>query len=90
MQFLDPTSPNPRKALHAKTLRDLKGKRLAFLNNGWMSMTKIGRRIETPLKSTYGVSEVVFFDVPRNTEPPGGLLDRVAREFDAAIVGMAN
>jgi hypothetical protein len=90
VQFLDPTSPNPRKALDARVLKELKGKRLAYLNNGWTSMTKIGLQIEAPLKTTYGVSEIVVFDVPRNTEPPGGLLDRVAREFDGAIVGMAN
>ena len=90
MQFLDPTSPNPRKTLAPKVLGDLKGKRVAYLNNGWASMTKIGRRIEAPLKSVHGVSEIVVFDVPRNKEPSGGLLDRVAREFDAAIVGMAN
>ena len=89
MQFLDPTSPNPRKSLDRKVLDRLKGKRIAYLNNGWMSMTKIGRRIEAPLKAQ-GVAEIVVFDVPRNKEPPGSLLDDVAREFDAAIVGMAN
>ena len=90
MQFLDPTSPNPRKARDVKSLRDLKGKRLAYLNNGWMSMTKIGRHIEGRLKERYGVADLVFFDVPRNTEPPDGLLENVAGNFDAAIVGMAN
>ena len=90
MQFLDPTSRNPRKTRGAKTLTDLKDKRLAYLNNGWSSMTKIGRRIEGPLKSRYGVSEIVFFDVPRNKEPAEGLLDQVAQNFDAAVVGMAN
>ena len=90
MQFLDPTSPNPRKAHDPKALADLKGKRLAYLNNGWASMTKIGQRIEGPLKSRYGIAEIVFFDVPRNREPADGLLEQVAREFDAAIVGMAN
>jgi len=89
MQFLDPTSPNPRKSLDRKVLGELKGKRIAYLNNGWTSMTKIGRRIEGPLKAL-GVSELVVIDVPRNKEPPGNLLDDVAREFDGAIVGMAN
>ena len=90
MQFLDPRSRNPRIARDAKSLGDLKGKRLAYLNNGWTSMTKIGRRIEGPLKSRFGLAEVVFFDVPRNKEPADGLLDEVAKNFDAAIVGMAN
>jgi len=89
MQFLDPTNPRPSRKHPALTV-ELKGARLAYLNNGWLSMTKIGRRIEKPLRDRYGVSEVVFCDVPRNKEPPGGLLDKVAREFDAAVVGMAN
>lgn len=90
MQFLDPTNPNPSKKLYAPAVYELKGKRLAFLNNGWMSMTKIGQRIEGPLKAKYGVSEMIYYDVPRNMEPSGGLLDQVARECDVAIVGMAN
>lgn len=90
MQFLDPTNPNSRRARDVKALSDLKGKRLAYLNNGWTSMTKIGRRIEAPLKRTYGLAEMIFLDVPRNMEPPGGLLEYVAHNFDAAIVGMAN
>ena len=89
MLFLDPTSPNPRKALDPTLVGELEGKRIAYLNNGWASMTKIGQRIEAPLKS-WGVAEIVHFDVPRNKEPAGDLLDTVAREFDAAIVGMAN
>ena len=90
VQFLDPTNPNPGRKRAANVLRNLRGARVAFLNNGWMSMTRIGRRIEGPLKARYGAAEVVFYDVPRNAEPPGGLLERVAEGFDAAIVGMAN
>jgi len=90
MQILDPTNPNPNAHKGTRVLRALAGKRLAFLNNGWTSMGKIGRLIEGPLKSAHGVAEIVHFDVPRNTAPPGNLLERVAREFDGAIVGMAN
>ena len=90
MQFLDPTNPNPGRKRAANVRQDLKGARLAILNNGWMSMTKIGRHIEGPLKTRHGIAEVVFYDVPRNTEPPDGLLDRVAAGFDATIVGIAN
>jgi hypothetical protein len=89
VQILDPTNPRPGKKRSVPPVA-LKGARLAYLNNGWLSMTKIGRHIEGPLKSKFGVSEVVHFNVPRNMEPPGGLLDEVARDFDAAIVGMAN
>lgn len=90
MRFLDPTNPNPSKYLCVATVRELKGARLAYLNNGWISMAKMGKRMEAQLKTRYGVSEVVYYDVPRNMEPAGGLLDQVAGECDAAIVGMAN
>ena len=90
MQILDPTSPNPRKRTPAPTLENLAGKRIAFLNNGWRSMSRIGRHIEPLLKSRYRIAELVCFDIPRNREPADGLLDRIADEFDAAIVGMAN
>jgi hypothetical protein len=90
MQFLDPTNPNPNAHKGASTVSELKGKKLAFLNNGWLSMGKIGSHIEGPLKSEHGVAQITYFSVPRNTAPPDGLLERIASEFDAAIVGMAN
>jgi len=90
MLILDPTNPNPHADKGSKTLRALAGKRLAYLNNGWTSMSKIGQLIEGPLKRVHGIAGIVHFDVPRNTAPPGNLLEHVAREFDAAIVGMAN
>lgn len=90
MQYLDPRNPNPGKKLLVPTVGDLKGKTLGYLNNGWISMAKIGRRIEGQLRARYGVSQVIFYDVPRSTELPPGLLDKVVRECQAAIVGMAN
>jgi hypothetical protein len=90
MLILDPTNANPNAHKGAKALHALAGKRIAYLNNGWTSMGKIGRLIEEPLRRAHGLAEIVHFDVPRNTAPPGNLLERVAREFDGAIVGMAN
>ena len=90
MQYLDPRNPNPHRQLPAPVVGDLKGKTLGYLNNGWLSMARIGQRIEGQLKARYGVSRVIFYDVPRSMEPPDGLLDKVVRECQAAIVGMAN
>lgn len=90
MKTLDPRSPNPERKLRLPAIPSLRGKRLAILNNGWLSMAKIGKLIEGRLIDDYGVREVVYHNIPRNMEPPGGLLDRIAREFDAAIVGLAN
>jgi hypothetical protein len=90
MQYLDPRSPHPAKELAVPAVGALQGKTLGFLNNGWTSMSKLGRMIEAPLKSRFGVAEVRFYDVPRSMAPPAGLLEQVAGECQAAIVGMAN
>ena len=90
MQFLDPTDPIKVKMLELNRLRDLEGKRLAYLSNGWESMNKIGRHIAEPLRREYGIAEITPFDIPRNREPSDGLLERIAQQFDVAIVGMAN
>jgi hypothetical protein len=90
MQFLDPTHPNPVKSLADTCVSDLNGKRVAYVNNGWLSMTRIGQLVTGRLRDQHGVKEVVCFDVPRNREPPDGLLGVIAQDFDAAIVGLAN
>jgi hypothetical protein len=90
MQILDPRNPRAGKILALPTLETLAGKRVAYLNNGWLSMAKIGKLIEGDLKGRHGVAEIAYFDIPRNMEPANGLLNRIAVDFDAAIVGMAN
>ena len=90
MQILDPTSPNRAKRASLPALESLTGKRIAFLDNGWRSMSGIGTHIEPLLRLRHGIEEMVRFDIPRNREPADGLLGRIAEEFDAAIVGMAN
>ena len=90
MQILDPRNPRAGNMMALPTLETLAGKRIAYLNNGWLSMARIGKLIEGDLKSKHGVADITYYDIPRNTEPPNGLLDLVADEFDAAIVGMAN
>lgn len=90
MRYLDPRSPNPSKGLAVPAVGKLDGKIVGYLNNGWMSLTKIGKRIEGPLKEKHGVSQVIYYDIPRSTAPPAGFLEQVARDCQAAIVGMAN
>ncbi|HSN40591.1 MAG TPA: hypothetical protein VLT92_10390 [Burkholderiales bacterium] len=90
MHYLDPRSPNLSKKLFVPAAGELKGKTLGFLNNGWLSMAKIGRHIEGPLKAKYGLARVLYYDVPRSMAPPAGFLEKVADECQMAIVGMAN
>ncbi len=90
LEYLDPTSPKPGGDLFVPAIGNLRGKVIGFLNNGWSSFTKIGARLETILREQHGIREVKRYDIPSSGPPVKGLLDTVARECDAAVVGMAN
>ena len=68
----------------------LKGKRIAFVNNGWTSFTKIGGYLTSELKDRYGVANVPMYQIPPSVAPDPKLLDRIAAESDAAVIGLAN
>jgi hypothetical protein len=90
IEYLDPRSPNVDRMLFVPAVSDLRGKRIAFLNNGWLSFTKIGKRMEAVLRDRFGIEIFATYAIPTSCAPQPGLLERVARETDAAIVGMAN
>jgi len=90
LEYLDPTSPNTERKLYVPAVSDLAGKRIAFVNNGWLSFTRIGSRIEQVLKDRYGIASFATYAIPTSCAPAPGLLEQVAAEADAAIVGMAN
>jgi hypothetical protein len=90
MKYLDPRNEKPAGKVIVPVVAALAGKTLGYLNNGWLSMSKMGAHMAGPLKAKYGVSEIIFYDVPRAKGPPEGLLKKVASECDAAIVGLAN
>jgi hypothetical protein len=90
LEYLDPVSPNADKKLFVPAVGDLKGKTIAFLNNGWQSYTAMGRRVEQVLTERFGIAAMRTYPIPTSCAPPAGLLDRVAEECDAAVVGMAN
>lgn len=90
VEYLDPVSPNGERKLFVPAVSDLAGKRIAFLNNGWLSFTRIGARMEQALKQRFGIAQMKTWPIPTSCAPEPGLLERVAAEADAAIVGMAN
>jgi hypothetical protein len=89
MLILDPRNPDPSGLMRPPLLAALAGARIGWLNNGWGSMRKLGDRID-PLLHAQGASAVTVYDVPRNSAASADLLDQVARECDAAVVGLAN
>jgi hypothetical protein len=90
IEYLVPTSLKTKKQVHIPPVGNLRGKRIAFVNNGWTSFTKIGGFLTTELKERFGVADVPMYQIPPSVAPDPKLLDRIARESDAAIVGLAN
>ena len=90
IEYLDPVSPNLDKKLIVAAVGPLEGKTIGFLSNGWRSYDAMGERIEQVFRERFGIAAMRRYPIPTSCAPPEGLLDRVAAECDAAIVGMAN
>ena len=90
LEYLDPTSPKGAALLMVPHVRDLKGKTIAFVDNGWSSFAKIGKRMEQVLRSRFGIADFLVYPFSASSAAPAELFDRIARECDAAVVGMAN
>ena len=90
IEYLDPVSPNADKKLFVPAVGALKGKTIGFLTNGWSSYNAMGAHIAQVFGERHGIREMRTYAIPTSCAPPEGLLDRVADECDAAIVGMAN
>ena len=90
IEYLDPVSPNTDKKLFVPAVGDLKGKTIGFLTNGWSSYNAMGARIREVLSERHGIAAMRTYSIPTSCAPPAGLLEQVAEECDAAIVGMAN
>ena len=90
IEYLDPVSPNLDKKLYVPAVGELKGKTIGFVTNGWSSYNAMGEHIAKVFGERYGMREMRTYAIPTSCAPEPGLLDRVADECDAAIVGMAN
>ena len=67
----------------------MRGKRIAYVENGWKSFVAMGERVEQMLKEA-GIASFRFYRISTSSAAPAALLDQIVRESDAAIVGMAN
>jgi hypothetical protein len=90
IEYLVPSGLRTRKKVLIPPVGTLRGKRIAFVNNGWTSFTKIGGYATSEFKERYGIANVLTYQIPPSVAPDPKLLDRIAAESDAAIVGLAN
>ena len=89
MQYLDPSIPPKDGRLKVPTLEGLRGKRIAFVENGWKSFGKMGERLEVLLQPL-GIASFTTYRFSSSHIAPPRLMDQIAQENDAAILGMAN
>jgi hypothetical protein len=90
LEYLEPTSPRHAPTLMVPVIGDLRGKTIAYVDNGWSSFGKIGVRVAQVLRDKYGIADFRIYPFSASSAMPAELPDRIAREADAAIVGMAN
>lgn len=90
---MDVVSPVGRvsRQTHARpaVVSDVRGKRVAILNNGWSAMGPIADQLGRRLKEDYGAASVFEETFHLSHATPADLLGRVARDADLVIVGLA-
>lgn len=91
MEILVPTaSAGDVRRMKIRSLDTLDGKRLGIVSNGWRSMDAMSPHMAARLKERYGVRQVGFFTAPLNRPIIAAIVDQIAAQCDAAIVGLAN
>ena len=91
MKILKPTreTKEPAQVL-LPALDSLQGKVIAFLDNGWPSVSTIFTKLDALLRTKHKVSKTFKEAVPMSEPAPEELLDAVAKKCDAVIVGLGN
>ena len=91
IQICSPTAPVPAQSSAGPApATQLTGARVAVINNGWMSMTRIAKLLAERLPADYGVASVQVYVVEPNGGATQEVLRAVAEDADVAIVGLAN
>jgi hypothetical protein len=81
--------PEPATFFQPKRIPDLRGKSVVILDNAWWVWEKTLPTLQEALAKRYGVSKTSVFNIPRSGSPPAGVLEKVAREADCAVVCLA-
>jgi hypothetical protein len=89
LEYFEPVNRKATNTLVVPPVGRLEGKRIAFVNNGWTCFTKMGEHLEALLVGR-GAADVPTYAIPPSAAPKPGTLERIAKECDAAIVGLAN
>jgi hypothetical protein len=91
MKVYDPTGVVPTKGAGAAlVIGSLSGKTVGILSNVWPSFETMIGRFRERLTDQHQVANINYYEIPRTRAATDELLDKVASECDAAIVGLGN
>ena len=92
MKFFDPTGVSTGLKPKSSPLifRNLEGKSIGILSNGWASYESMTGRFREELLRRHKVSRINYYATLRVQASPDSLLDKICAECDAAIVGLGN
>ena len=90
IEYLDPRTHRPSGTLAVPGAGSLRGQWVGYLDNGWKSFTRMSGLIEQALVRELGIAGFRRYSIPTSLATPPALLDEVARDCKAAIVGLAN
>ncbi len=91
IKVIDPVSrPAQSMASPPTVLKDIRGQRVAILNNKWESMDIFAAELRSAFTQRHGAVEVEDIEVSVSKAAPAATLERVARESALAVVGLAN
>lgn len=74
----------------AEGREELRGTRVAIVNNGWSSMEILSPIIGSGLREEFEVAEIREWQVPYGEAAPDELFEEMIAVSDVAVVGLAN
>lgn len=79
-----------RAGLGAARLSTLDGRVIGIVNNSWRCMNVIADELTTVLREDFGVADVVERQISAAQTLPPDMLEAMAADCDAVVVGIGN
>lgn len=83
-------SPSGRTGLAATRLSTVHGRTIGIVNNSWRCMNVIADELTTVLRADHGVARVVERRISAAQTLPEDMLEALAADCDAVVVGIGN
>ncbi|MQA06592.1 MAG: hypothetical protein GEV07_29110 [Streptosporangiales bacterium] len=90
LTVLSPVAPSDTSSTDEEALPSIAGRRVTLLGNGWPSWDHLRAAVADRLRAEHDPAEVSTRDVPLGSQAPAPLLDEIAADSDAVVLGLAN